>query len=156
MHFKEILANLTGVSIPIFGIQWKPVTLDVTIARNLLRVLEDKRVLYRPHEMEGVLHCFNSVTVIRQELTDTLQQVDAHSPLNKPLQKARRSCREFCDIIGSPKFNSAAGPVQKSLLARELTKLRHIVGNAVGEIAIGYGLDVEDELASIIPFNNVR
>jgi len=44
--------------------------------------------------------------------------------------------------------------MQRSLLSRELVKLRKVAGEAVAAIAIAYGLDVEDELASIIPFNN--
>ncbi|MGE8397999.1 MAG: hypothetical protein ACN6NT_10385, partial [Comamonas sp.] len=61
MHFKEILASVTGVSTPIFGIQWKPLTAEVTIAKDILRELEDKRVLYRPHDMEDSMHCHSSV-----------------------------------------------------------------------------------------------
>ena len=154
MHFKEILAGVTGVSVPIFGIQWKPVTTQVTTARTVLRTLEDKRVLYRPHEMEGAHYCLRSVEDMRHTLTGALQQVDPQTPLGKQFAKIRRACREFCDIIGSPAFDRAAHPMQKSLLSRERVKLRKTVGGAVAAIAIAYGLDVEDDLASIIPFNN--
>ena len=155
MHFKEILSLLTGVSVPIFGIQWKPITAEVKVARDLLRELEDKRVLYRPYDMEGGHYCIHSVVDMRQTLTSSLQQVDSNSHLYKQLQKIRRACREFCDVVGSPKYDSAAFPVQESLLARELSRLRNTVGAAVGAVALAYGLDVKDELASIIPFNNL-
>lgn len=154
MHFKEILAGVTGVSVPIFGIQWKPVVAQVTVARNVLRELEDRRVLYRPEEMEGAQYCLRSVEEMRKLLIDALQQVKPDTPLGKHLSKLRRACREFCDIVGSSKFDSVPFPVQKSLLSRELRKLRGVAGAAVAAIAIAYGLDVEDELASIIPFNN--
>lgn len=104
--------------------------------------------------MEGAQYCLRSVEDMRQILTGALQQVDPKTPVGKHFSKIRRACREFCDIVGSPAFARAAFPMQKSLLSRELTKLRNSVGGAVAAIAIAYGLDVEDELASIIPFNN--
>lgn len=154
MHFKEILAGVTGISVPIFGIQWKPVTAEVTVARDVLRALEDKRVLYRPYEMEGAHYCLCSVEDMRNTLTGALQQVDPQTHVGKQFTKIRRACREFCDIVGSPAFDRAERPMQQSLLSRELTKLRKTVGGAVAAIVIAYGLDVEDDLASIIPFNN--
>jgi hypothetical protein len=154
MHFKEILTQITGVSVPIFGIQWKPVIAEVTVARELIRILEDKRVLYRPEEMEGATYCLHSVENIRHQLTSSLQQVTTGTHIAKQLDRMRRSAREFGDVIGSPKFGVAPHPVQRSILRRELTKLRATFGSAVGALAIAYGLDVEDELASVIPFNN--
>ena len=155
VHFKEILASVTGVSTPIFGIQWKPLTAEVTIAKDILRDLEDKRVLYRPHDMEDSIDCHSSVEKIRAILTSALKQVEVQGNMGKQLSKMRRACREFCDIVGSPRFNSSAPPIQQSLLSRELSRLRNTIGGAVAAIAISYGLDVEDDLASIIPFNNV-
>ena len=155
MRFKEILARITGVSVPIFGIQWQPTTPQIKVARDLMRELEDKRVLYRSEDLEGAHHCVYSVMDMRQKLTMSMQQVDTDDPLYKQLQKIRRASRSFCDVIGSPKFDTLPAPVQTSLLNRELAKFRQVVGSAVGAISIAYGLDIEDELASIIPFNNL-
>ncbi len=154
MHFKEIASRITGVSVPIFGIQWTPAPAEVTIARNLLRHLEDKRVLYRPEEMEGAQYCVRSVEDMRKLLTHALQQVEPSSHFGKQLSKLRRACRDFCDIVGSQRFAATPIPVQRSLLGRELGKLRKVAGVAVASMSLGFGLDVEDELASIIPFNN--
>ena len=155
MRFNEILARITGVSVPIFGIQWQPSTPQIKVARDLMRELEDKRVLYRSEDLEGAHHCVYSVMDMRQKLTMSMQQVNTDDPLYKQLQKIRRASRDFCDVIGSPKFDTLPAPVQKSLLSRELAKFRQAVGSAVGAISIAYGLDIEDELASIIPFNNL-
>jgi len=155
MHFNEILARITGVSVPIFGIQWQPSTPQIKVARDLMRELEDKRVLYRSEDLEGAHHCVYSVMDMRQKLTMSMQQVDTDDPLYKQLQKIRRASRSFCDVIGSPKFDTLPAPVQTSLLNRELAKFRQVVDSAVGAISIAYGLDIEDELASIIPFNNL-
>lgn len=43
MRFKEILARITGVSVPIFGIQWQPTTPQIKVVRDLMRELEDKK-----------------------------------------------------------------------------------------------------------------
>ncbi len=42
------------------------------------------------------------------------------------------------------------------MLERELFKFREKCGVSVAEIAVAYGLDVDDGLASIIPFNNAE
>jgi len=153
LNYKEILSHLTGISTPILGIQWTPVTADVTTARNLIRELEDRRVLYRPEEMEGHQYCLISVEQIRRNLTDTIQKTGADTPLGKSSAKMRRACRKFCDIVGSPRFDALPFPVKKSILSRELTRLRKVFGLAIAEVSTAYGLDVEDELATIIPFN---
>lgn len=64
----------------------------------------------------------------------------------------RTACRKFCDALQSPSMTSSTYVVQQSILKRELTKLRAVFGLAVGELSIGYDLDVDDELAVIIPF----
>ena len=43
-----------------------------------------------------------------------------------------------------------------AMLERELFKLREKCGVSVAEIAVAYGLDVDDGLASTIPFNNAE
>jgi hypothetical protein len=156
MKFEEILSSITGISVPIFGVQWQPPAPEVRIARDLIRELEDRRVLYRPYEMEGPQDCLGSVKDMRGNLTTALQRLTAEGPLLKQLQRLRRACRHFCDIIGSVGFSQAAKPVQRSLLTRELAKLRDTAGAVIGAIALSYGLNVDDELASIIPFNNVK
>jgi hypothetical protein len=153
MKAKEILASLSGVSIPIFGIQWQPAMPDITTARHLIRELENRRVLYREYESEGTQYCVSSVDQIRSVLTSALKNADEGSELYKRLQKMRAASRKFCDAVQASAVVSSSQAVQRSVLHRELIKLRQVVGLCVGELAIGYGLDVHDELALIIPFN---
>ena len=61
MHYEEILSRLTGISVPLFGVQWNPPTSEVTIARRIIRFLEDRRVLYNDYELEIPNHCVQSV-----------------------------------------------------------------------------------------------
>ena len=155
MRYKTILASITGISSPIFGIQWTPPTLDIKIAEDLVKFLEDRRVLFKPTEMEDANHCAQSVLDIRSEVTMALQrQSDERSPLCKQLRKMRSACRRFSDKIGTDGFKRFDLVIQKSILERELFLLRETFGETIAEIAIAHGLDVEDDLAKILPFNN--
>jgi hypothetical protein len=120
MTFKEILAQCTGISSPIIGIQWQPPHLDIQIARDLVKDLEDRRVLYNPVEMEGPAHCLSSVNAIRQTLTTALKQAGKETPLERQLRAMRKACRRFENAIGSPGFDELDRVVQRSLLEREL------------------------------------
>ncbi|MGI2122690.1 DUF6650 family protein [Shewanella baltica] len=154
MKFDRIYKNITGLSCPIFGIQWNASAVESDEAKNIILFLEDKRVLFKPTSMENAGHCAQSVIEIRSELTKTLKALPSDSTLSKSLKRIRTACQEFSDKLGHPKFSQFDLPVQTSMLERELFKLREKCGVSVAEIAVAYGLDVEDGLASIIPFNN--
>jgi len=57
---RRILRRLTGISCPIFGVSWQPPTSDVEVARGVIVLLEDRRVLYEPTEVEVADHCVAS------------------------------------------------------------------------------------------------
>ncbi len=157
MKHKKIVRHITGFSTPIFGIQWNPPTYDITIAQDVITFLEDRRVLYSPAEMENAGHCVQSIQTIRQELTDNMNKLsNINSPLGKQLRKMREAARKFIDNVGSQVFLQFDNVIQTSILERELFKLRDKYGRCIAEIAGGYGLDVEDDLAKIIPFNNLN
>jgi hypothetical protein len=52
MKFERILKNITGISTPIFGIQWNPPVVEINIAKDIILFLEDKRILFNPIDME--------------------------------------------------------------------------------------------------------
>jgi hypothetical protein len=154
MEYKKILKNITGISTPFFGIQWNPPVVESDVAREIVFFLEDRRVLYGSEEREGPDYCRQSVEQIRQMLTEKMPRCNSNSEINKLLRSLRTQSRKFCNEIGSPSFPSLAPPVQKSILKGELVKLRLVAGKVVGALSVSYGIDVEDELASIIPFKN--
>ena len=81
MKFEEITKRLTGVSCPIFGVQWNPPEAHCTVARRVVRFLEDRRVLYVPYDVEIEEYCSRSVLDIRTKLTDEMGRLDEGSEL---------------------------------------------------------------------------
>lgn len=156
MKFERIYKNITGLSCPLFGVQWNAPAVEADEAKNIILFLEDKRVLFNPANMEDSSHCAQSVIQIRNELTRVLQTLPSNSNLAKSMKCMRRACQGFSDKLGHPKFSQFELPVQASLLERELFKLRAKCGVSVAEMAVAYGVDIDDGLASIIPFNNAE
>lgn len=160
MRFKEVISRVTGLSCPIFGVSWSPPEPDIAVARRVITFLEDRRVLYNPSQMEVPEWCARSVVEIREYLTGELQRNNGSSELVDSLRAMRLACRKFMDNVGnnddilrhgsqlghwaSWEFNSAVG------------ELRGVFGIHVAQLATSFGLDVEDDLASILPASDVE
>jgi hypothetical protein len=161
VKFTEIASRLTDFSIPLFGVQWTPPVPDVTVARKVVVFLEDRRVLYNEFEVEMGDRCVESVIEIRRFLTDTLGAGDIKDELADSLRAMRAACRKFMDRMGAtgdePLWvpGKAFGPygngMQDLRLNQALGELRGVFGVHVAQVAVRYGIDVEDGLASIIP-----
>jgi hypothetical protein len=156
MKFKEVIGRITGFSVPIFGVSWNPPQPDVTAARRVLAFLEDRRVLYNPYNIEGEDQCIYSVTEIRKFLTEIIGNLGDKSELSGHLRAIRTACRVFLDAVGPrgdqghfkmPRWDERYG----SPFFTALGELRATIGIHVAAIAVMHGLDVEGELASIMP-----
>jgi hypothetical protein len=158
VKFSEVARRLTGISTPIFGVSWDPGQADVAVARRVIRFLEDRRVMFNPTVLEVPQHCVQSVIEVRRFLTAELGDLPEGHAVAPHLQAMRAACRRFLDTAsevegGDPgrlrpwglegypawEFNAALG------------ELRHAVGLHVAQLAVKYGIDVEDDLASILP-----
>jgi len=53
MKIADLLRHLSGVSTPFVGLSWVPPADQRPVAQRVLALLEDRRVLYRPYEMEN-------------------------------------------------------------------------------------------------------
>jgi hypothetical protein len=110
--------------------------------------------------MEVPLHCVESVLQIRQFLTSIIGNLPENTELSQSLRAMRAACRKFLDrtdarngdIIrdgartnhwASWEFNGAVG------------ELRGVFGIHIAKIAVSYGIDIETELASIIPEEDI-
>ena len=144
LKFKELASRLTGVSIPVFGVSWNPPEPERKIIRDVLVFLEDRRALYNPfaHELEHEVA--DSVLEIRKELTSAIQRLAEDSNAVPLLRAMRAACREYLDEMREHQ------PPMFSFLT-SLGKLRTLFGVNIAYLAIEYGVDVEGELASIVP-----
>ena len=150
--FKDIFRRINGFSTPIFGLSWTPGDYESEKVKKLLIFLENRSVLYAPYNYENPTYCAKSVIEIRKELTTFL----AHYQDNKELENLVRSFRQasilFCNVIGHPNYSTLHGVVQKSILREQLADLRKKAGLAIGALAVSYGYDVDENLATIIPY----
>ena len=158
MKFQAILERLTGLSCPVFGVSWNPPEAEVSRARRILTFLEDRRVLYNPSSMELPDHCVRSVIEIRHHLTHELGQLDNNSELAKSLRAMRAACRKFLDLVQDNdrgrdivRYGHHHGHWASWVFNGALGELRGVFGIHIAMLATEYGLDVEDELASILP-----
>jgi hypothetical protein len=149
MKVQEIIARMNGLSTPVGGISWTPPVPDVTKARQVISFLEDRRVLYNNMEYERPRHCIESVIRIRSFLTD---QLAAESPPSAELAAIIRAMRAACrKFLGNCRYMHRHNAQRDFILTVALGELRGEFGWLVGALAAKYGLDVEDDLATIIP-----
>lgn len=155
MRFKEILARVTGLSSPVFGISWNPPEPEVKVARRVITFLEDRRVLYVPSEMEVPEHCVQSVLDIRNFLTNQLQSLETGTDFADTLRALRAACRKFLDTVGARPdilaFGSHRGHSASWEFNGALGELRGVVGVHLARLAVTHGLDIEGDLARILP-----
>jgi hypothetical protein len=151
MKFTELIVRLTGISCPIFGVSWNPPEADVTIARRVIAQLEDRRALYTDLERQIPEFCVTSILEIRRDiLTAEITKLDTDNELAKNLRAMRAACRRFLTKVES---SPATNPGERPYWVTDgtLGELRSILGLHIAIIAVKYGLDLEDELASILP-----
>lgn len=159
MKFEEITKRLTGISCPIFGVQWNPPEAECVVARRVIRFLEDRRVLYVPYDVEIADYCARSILDIREMLTSELTKLNAtDGQLYASLQALRASCRRFLDRTQAPgddrrHFHRWHDPydIGSQTFFTALGELCGIFGVHLAVLAAQHGLDIEDELARILP-----
>lgn len=144
--FSEIAARITGFSIPIFGLSWNPPPAQITIARQVLDVLGDRRVLYELGERQVPEYCTCSVRQIREYLTSQIA-ADTSSELSGNLKAIRSACRRFLDFEQTQSNWQAFD----ASFSDALGQFRSTVGQHIAIIAVKYQIDIEDQLASILP-----
>lgn len=155
MKYSDIFNRLTGISCPLFGVSWNPPESQRSIARKIMIFLEPRRVLYSAYEYESVCPCIQSVTEIKNYLTSELPGIDESSDLNSYVRAMRNACNKFLNKCPDRKaFRCHAcesGNIENWIFTSALGEMRGVFGVMIGQIAAAYGLDVEDDLAEIIP-----
>jgi hypothetical protein len=154
MNYKEILARLTGFSVPVFGVSWKPAEPEIAVARRVIAYLEDRRLLYNPFDLEVLDFCLDSVLEIRKFLTQEIGRLPAGSEFAGHLRAIRSACRQFldgCSSKGRMRIRPSLGSRGEAQFFMALGELRATVGIHIAAIAVMYGLPVEHDLAEILP-----
>jgi hypothetical protein len=151
--FSQIASKITGFTTPVFGISWEPPKNEQVIAKSVVTFLEDRRVLYNPTELELPHHCISSVLEIRHFLTEKMTELDQNSELVKNLRTMRSACRKFLD--SAQRLDRGLSFSHKSYDAwvfySSLGEMRGIFGFCLPQILLSYGLDIEKDLATILP-----
>jgi len=160
LKMTEIASRLTGFSSPIVGVSWNPPEAEVTAARRIIAFLEDRRVLYQPTEMENPAHCVQSVLEMRRFLTTEMGHLDHGGMLAQNIQAMRAACRKFLDRMQGVEDRPLALPTSSIIhmgsyeawvFCGALGEMRGAFGLHIALIAVRNGLDIEGELASILP-----
>ena len=144
--FKDIASRITGISIPVFGVSWIPPENEREIVRQTFIFLEDRRALYNDFAHELNREVLESVLAIRTELTDAIKRLPERSEAVPCLKAMRAACRDYLD--NARPAGAFGGPF--SFMA-ELGRLRAMFGVQVAYLAVKYGIDLERELARVVP-----
>ena len=155
MKWREIGSRITGFSVPFFGVSWDPPAAEGTVARRVIQFLEDRRVLYNPYHLEVPDQCVDSVVEIRKFITAELGNLKPDSELVPHLRAIRATCRKFLDDVDldrgrtrPPRLYHGYGDVEFFVA---LGEFRGAISPNVAAIAVRYGIDIEGDLAKILP-----
>jgi len=136
------------------GAQWERKDDDREIARRVLNLLADRRMLWKDFSLEVEEHCVKSANQIRRDLGSHLDNPEISDHLASRIRVLQSLFRAFVDEIGPGgddpgcyRWRSAG----TDPLSMALGRLRGLVGVQIGVLASEYDLDVSDELATIIP-----
>ncbi|GMA40857.1 DUF6650 family protein [Mobilicoccus caccae] len=144
--------RLTGVSVPMGGLQWEAKDDDREIARRAMNLFEDRRMLWKDFSLEVEEDCVRSASEVRRALGVLIDSPDIKPDLVRQLKVCQAAFREFMDSLGGedPRggWRHAYGT---DPLSMALGRLRALIGVQVGEFREKYGLEVSPDLASIVP-----
>jgi hypothetical protein len=149
LSFRKIADRITGLSTPVFGISWTPPEDKREVVRRLVAFLEDRRALYQGFHMEYSPWVEQSVLEMRKELTNVLQTCAEDQELTGPIRGMRAACRKFLNEVGHPGRRHSMR--NEAALWQALGELRGVFGLHLARLCAAYGVDVEPELATILP-----
>lgn len=151
----ETARHITGISTPFGGVQWSdPGPPQREHVRRLIVVLEDRRVLYNPMQLEVRSEVDYSIHQIRDACTEALQHLGEGEFGARPIRAIREACRRYHDDANLEFRNMHFDPREHDATAgffMALGAFRATVGYQVALLAAHYDFDVEGDLASVLP-----
>jgi hypothetical protein len=119
--------------------------------------LENRRVLFGERFVEDERDCVRSALAIREFVTEQIAEAQPGATVEGLLRSIRAACRRFVDRAGRDGVNfhrHEGGPRSVHMIdamSLALGDLRTTVGFAVAALADRFDLEVEDDLALILP-----
>lgn len=140
--------NVLGI-----GINWERTAGDEQVARAVVGFLEDRRLLFGDRHVEDEAHCVDSALECRAFLTDQIAHGGISEQLEIVLKAMRAAFRRFVEKAGphGRNFTYGYGPHGAETFGLALGDLRTSVGGQLAVIAWRYDIEVDDELARILP-----
>ena len=149
-HSLTMRYRLTGLGTPFGSLSWERKDDDREIARRVISLLEDRRVLYEDIAWETPGECLHSAERTRHDLTALIANGDISDGLAQQVKLLRSYFRTFMshrhDLHHMGGHGYGADPFSVAL-----GELRAKVGTVIGDLAARFDLEVEPDLASIIP-----
>jgi hypothetical protein len=133
---------------------WVPTERDIAI--EVVKELENRRVLYNDYELEMPDWVVRSVIEMREHFHEKLVRTREEGALSKHLRSMRAACRKFLDTAGNGSGrliiqNSFQGGPASWTFFTALGELRSAVGVSLALLMAAYELSCEAELARILP-----
>jgi hypothetical protein len=154
LKIADLARRITGFSTPIVGVSWQPPAADRDTVRSFLTFLEDRRVLFNPFHLEVEYQVKQSILEIRAQCTKAIGTLPDGSAAIAPLRGIRAACRRFLDepLPSNRHFHQRdfLGPEGPEFFTA-LGEFRAAVGAHVAGLAVLYKIELEQELASIVP-----
>lgn len=122
------------------------------VAKNVVTFLEDRRVLYNSMSSEEEVYSTSSVVAIRQYLTEKINELDQNGELMENLRMMRSACRKFLDLDATQRLaHSSSRSFNYILFYDALGEMRGVFGVCLSRIVSLYKLNIEKDLARILP-----
>ncbi|WP_342360952.1 DUF6650 family protein [Terrarubrum flagellatum] len=147
--------RLKGVSALSFGASWDIGNPERDAIRGLLTFLEDRRALYVPLYLEVAGEVERSAHEIRRRCTEALTLVGERSAAKENIRAIRAACRRFLEEP-HPEFRNLMHRdfgrfSDQANFFTALGELRARVGTEIAALASRYDIELEPDLASILP-----
>jgi hypothetical protein len=153
--WQEIARRFNNVGFCGVSVGWVPPVPEVNIARKAIRYLEDRRMLFNDCCNESPSHCAASALEIREFLTLLLGDLDDKSALRNHLSLIRRACRKFLDRTQGFQYADHRWRHEFSMAEQvffiQLGETRSAIGLQVALMAVAWQIDVEGDLARVLP-----
>ncbi|MFJ4105925.1 DUF6650 family protein [Oerskovia enterophila] len=141
--------RITGISTAAGGLQWEYLDGDAEIARRVISILEDKRMLWEDFAYEVPNHVLESASQARDDLTEQISTKGISPELASLLKEIRKLLANF--MTTAPLQDNGFAVLRPEPFFVALGGLRAAVGERLALLTSRYKLDVDDDLRSIIP-----